>query len=448
MRIQLLVAMGLAAAAAGGGAAQGERAQGVRLEQHSWVEAEKLLTPESVVVIPLGAALKEHGPHLPLRNDLALAEYFADRVAAASAVVVTPPLTYHFYPAFLEYPGSTSLTLETSRDLTVDVVRSLARSGPRRFYVLNTGISTRRPLEAAASTLAAEGILMAFTDFGAAADAAAGSVKQQEIGSHADEIETSMMLYIDPGSVNMRLAVKDASPAPPGPVRLTRQQNAGGLYSPTGTWGDPTLATAEKGKVIVEGVLATVLRDIETVRGASLPAPGPPAPAASAPPRQVVSPDVRQPNGCTAGDERSIRHVQTSFNVAWMKRDAEAIAALWAVEGDILHVDETSERGPLAIRRNRAEQFRQKEYRHSRHVLTFGGIRCVTSTVAVVDAKWALRDVEDAAGNRLPPADGMSTLVMRKAGDNWLIEAYRYHVKPGTTQPPRLLPRPGYPDKR
>ncbi len=64
-------------------------------------------------MIPLGAALKEHGPHLRLRNDLALAEYFTARVEAASPVVITPPLTDHFYPAFLEYPGSTSLTLDT-----------------------------------------------------------------------------------------------------------------------------------------------------------------------------------------------------------------------------------------------------------------------------------------------------------------------------------------------
>ena len=91
--------------------------KGVRLEQHSWKEAEKLLSADAVVVIPIGAALKEHGPHLRLRNDLTLAEYFTDRVTRASVVVATPPLTYHFYPAFLEYPGSTSLSLDTARYL-------------------------------------------------------------------------------------------------------------------------------------------------------------------------------------------------------------------------------------------------------------------------------------------------------------------------------------------
>jgi creatinine amidohydrolase len=449
MRTYLLCAAGLAAAAAAIGAAQGRDEKGVRLERYSWVEAEKLLTPGSVVVVPLGAALKEHGPHLELRNDLTLVEYFADRVAGAAPVVMTPPLTWHFYPAFLEYPGSTSLTLDTARDLTVQVVRSLARYGPRRFYVLNTGISTNRPLEAAASALAGEGILMRFTNFGAAADAAARDVKQQQVGSHADELETSLMLHIDPASVDMSRAVKDASPAPPGAVRLTRQPNAGGLYSPTGTWGDPTLATAEKGKIIAEGIESAMLADIEALRSAPLPSarPGGPPPGGP-PPRTMVPREERQPNGCTPGAERSIRRVESSFNVAWLKHDPEALAALWAERGDILHADDYSERGPVMIRQNRAEQFRRPEYRNSTHILSFGNVRCIDDAVAVVDSKWQLRGVEDAAGNQMPNTEGQSTLVMKRAGDNWLIEAYRYNVKPGTPQPPRLLSRPGYPDKR
>jgi len=446
MRTFILVAIVLTTVL-NGNRLQEPAARGVRLEQYTWVQAEPLLTADSVVVLPLGAALKEHGPHLTLRNDLTLAEYLADRVWRASAVVITPPLTYHFYPSFVEYPGSTSLTLETARDLTEQVVRSLARYGPRRFYVLNTGISTSRPLAAASETLAREGILLRYTDFGAAAERAASGVKQQELGSHADELETSMMLYIDPAAVDMRQAVKDASPAPPGPVRLNRRQGGGGVYSPTGTWGDPTLATAEKGKILVEGIVATILADIEGLRGAPVPVPQPREAAAAARPAAPTR-GAPQPNGCMPGDERSIRRLQSAFNVAWTNHDAEAIGALWASHGDIVHADGSSERGPLQIRQNRAEQFRRKEYRGSKHILTFGNIRCVNFSVAVVDAKWELRGVEDAAGNQLPNAEGPATLVMARAGDSWLIEAYRYHVKLGSPPPPRLLPRPGYPDKR
>lgn len=118
----------------------GPRTKGILLEDLTWLEAEKILTPTTVVVIPLGAAAKEHGPHLKLKNDLLIAEYLKRRVLQRSAVVVAPTLNYHFYPAFVEYPGSTTLRLETARDMVADICRTLARFGPRRFYILNTGI--------------------------------------------------------------------------------------------------------------------------------------------------------------------------------------------------------------------------------------------------------------------------------------------------------------------
>jgi len=429
----------------------GQQPRGLRLEQYSWVEAAKALNPETVVVIPLGAALKEHGPHLRLRNDLTLAEYFADRVAAASPVVVTPPLTYHFYPAFLDYPGSTSLSLETARDTTLQLVRSLAQHGPRRFYVLNTGISTARALEPAAAALAQDGVLLRYTNLGEALERVSARVRQQEGGSHADEIETSMMLYIEPSAVDMKLAVKDLAPSS-SPMRLRRNPNVPGTYSPTGIWGDPTLATRDKGATVVEGLLSIMLQDIEAVRTAPLPA-GSAAPATAAPAGRAASAprtdsDVG-PNGCTSGEERAIRRIESSFNLAWTNKDAEALAALWSREGDIVHTDGvTTERGRLVIQRNRAEQFRRAEFRQSRHVLSFGTIRCINRSVAVVDLKWELRGVLDSAGNTLPNAEGLSTMVVQKLGEGWWIEAYRYNVRPGTPPPPRFLTRPGYPDKR
>src|SRR5499426_4805423 len=64
--------------------------KGVLLENLTWQEAEKALKPETVVVIPLGAAAKEHGPHLKLKNDWAMAEYYKRRVLKAADVVIAP----------------------------------------------------------------------------------------------------------------------------------------------------------------------------------------------------------------------------------------------------------------------------------------------------------------------------------------------------------------------
>lgn len=242
--------------------------KGVLLEDLTWVEAEKRLTPQTVVVIPIGAAAKEHGPHLKLKNDLILAEYLKKRVLAQADVVIAPTVNYHFYPAFLEYPGSTSLRLETARDLMVDICRSLARHGPRRFYALNTGVSTLRALKLSAEVLAAEGIMLRYTDTLKIVEEVEKEVSKQEGGTHADEIETSMILYMDPSAVEMKKAVKDYHPQ--GKGGLTRDPQGEGTYSPTGIWGDPTLATREKGKKVVEAKVAAILKEIEELRRAAV----------------------------------------------------------------------------------------------------------------------------------------------------------------------------------
>lgn len=231
---------------------------GILLEKLAWDQAEAVLTPERVVVIPLGAESKEHGRHLPLNNDWIMAQYLKQRVLSASPAVVAPTINYSFYPAFLEYPGSTSLTLDTARAMVIEIVRSLAHYGPKRFYVLNTGISTLKPLAQAAAELEKDGILLRYTDL--SKDSPVEAKLRQSGGTHADEIETSMMLYIAPEVVQMNKAVRDLNPDQPGP--LTRDPKGKGTYSPTGAWGDPTLATREKGQAVVEALVAEIVQDI------------------------------------------------------------------------------------------------------------------------------------------------------------------------------------------
>jgi creatinine amidohydrolase len=237
----------------------------------SWDEAEHVLTPDTVVVIALGAESKEHGRHLQLNNDFLMAEYFKNRVLASAPqnTIVAPTINYSFYPAFLEYPGSTSLSMDTARAMITDIIHSLAHYGPRRFYILNTGISTLKPLAQAVTELAKDGVVLRYTDL--TRDDPVEKKLRQSGGTHADEIETSMMLYIAPETVRMKKAVRDLNPNQPG--GLTRDPQGKGTYSPTGAWGDPTLATREKGQAVVESLVSTILKDIDDLRQTSLPAP-------------------------------------------------------------------------------------------------------------------------------------------------------------------------------
>ena len=243
--------------------------RGVVLADLTWQQAEQALRPETVVVFALGAASKEHGPHLRLDNDRTLAAYFEARLLAAADVVVAPMLTYHHYPAFVQYPGSITLRPEVARDLVVDACRSLARFGPRRFYVANTGISTLGPLREAADVLAGEGVLLHFTDLARALGEVEAAVAEQPRGSHADEIETSMILYIAPDRVDMTKAVREL------PVKqgrgFDREPGGAGTLSRSGVWGDATLARVDKGRVVVEALVAAMLDDLERLRASTPP---------------------------------------------------------------------------------------------------------------------------------------------------------------------------------
>ena len=125
-----------------------------------------------------------------------------------------------------------------------------------------------RALDPAAATLASEGVLLRYTNVLELAGSTESQLAEQEGGTHADELETSMMLYIAPETVDMSKAAKDYHPGGRG---LTRQRHGTGTYSETGIFGDATLATREKGEILTEALVAGILSEIEDLRCAPLP---------------------------------------------------------------------------------------------------------------------------------------------------------------------------------
>ena len=213
------------------------------------------------MVIPLGAAAKQHGPHLPLNNDALIANWLAESVASTSSVLVAPLMNASFYPAFVDYPGSISLNAETARDLLVETCLSLAAHGAKKFYVLNTGVSTEGPLAKAQEILEQKDLRFEYLKLGSALQSLPDGLLQQGWGSHADEHETSLMLYIAPEVVDMSKAVDDGSEGK-GPLSRSHDE---GIYSPSGVYGQATLATKEKGEAVAQALLQQVLQDIEAM---------------------------------------------------------------------------------------------------------------------------------------------------------------------------------------
>lgn len=245
---------------------------GVWLEDLTWPEAKARFDAGAVVVVPIGAASKEHGHHLPLKTDYLLARDLGRRVAEALPVVVAPVVSFGYYPAFVRYPGSQSLASETFERLLTDIFKKFIRDGVRRLAVINTGVSTEPVLRVVVRDLYEEtGVRIHTADIRMLGRKTKALMKQK-VGGHGDEAETSMILAIEPASVKMSRAVTDYGHAlsEPSTVFYTPtifdgDPRTGPDYSVMGVRGDPTLATPEKGEAILADMAAELVDGIKKI---------------------------------------------------------------------------------------------------------------------------------------------------------------------------------------
>jgi creatinine amidohydrolase len=214
--------------------------RGAWLEDLSWPEAKARFDANALVVMPVGAAAKAHGPHLPLKTDALTARALGQGLIECLPVVVAPVLGFGFYPAFTSFAGSQHLTAETFRAVVRELIGNFAAHGVRRIALVNTGVSTEKPLDEVAKG-AGDVLVLHMRLLGRAAD----SLIEHKDGGHADERETSVMLAFEPRSVRMDSLKLD------------------GPFEQTGATGDPTRATAFKG----ERLMAARVDDIVDALG-------------------------------------------------------------------------------------------------------------------------------------------------------------------------------------
>ncbi len=227
------------------------------IEHLSWDEVEAKLKGGAAALVPVGAAAKEHGLHLPMNSDEVQARWLSRELACRFDLLIWPPLTYGHYPAFADYPGSMSLSEPVFRALVLEVGSGILKWRPRRLFILDTGLSTITPVNAAIAVLGNEALHLKI-HAGARYREVRSSLGSQRYGTHADEMETSILLAIAPELVRMERAV--ASPQgseAPGPLQRSAADRPS--FSASGSYGDPTLATAAKGHLL----LAAILEDLD-----------------------------------------------------------------------------------------------------------------------------------------------------------------------------------------
>ena len=225
------------------------------IEHMMWDEVARHIANGAAAILPIGAAAKQHGFHLPLNTDRIQAEFLAGRLAERIDALIWPTLAYGYYPAFVAYAGSSTLSSATFEAVVHEIATEIIDGGCRKLFVLNTGISTLAPVERALARLDADRVMHLRIHEGPRYRRAAEQLTEQSHGSHADELETSLMLALAPHLVDIARA--EPSPAigyeAPGP--LTPSDVNSPNYSRSGSYGDPTLATSAKGEILLAAVL-------------------------------------------------------------------------------------------------------------------------------------------------------------------------------------------------
>jgi creatinine amidohydrolase len=218
----------------------------------SWTDVQAHLAGGHPVVLPFGA-YEQHGPHLPLRTDTVLANALARRVAERVGGLLLPAVAYGETSNNAGFPGTVSLSFDTVRSIALDVCTALVRHGARSLIVVNGDFGNQAPLKLAAREARERMDLpVLVVDYPGLTSIAAQVCETAPAGPgfyHADEVETSMMLSVEPHSVQMERAVAEYPAFPPTyPAAFTGLER----ISTSGVFGDPRAATAGKGSVLLD----------------------------------------------------------------------------------------------------------------------------------------------------------------------------------------------------
>jgi creatinine amidohydrolase len=152
--------------------------------------------------------------------------------------------------------------------LVTELGRTLLQGGFRRLLILNGHGGNTPALAVAAEELyASTGAAIAVASYWALAAREIAAMRESQAGGicHACELETSCLLALDPSAVRPERVARAIPRGPAGAILcdLVAESGLGPAFhardvSPTGVQGDPTMASAEKGRRFLDAIVARV----------------------------------------------------------------------------------------------------------------------------------------------------------------------------------------------
>jgi uncharacterized protein (TIGR02246 family) len=132
--------------------------------------------------------------------------------------------------------------------------------------------------------------------------------------------------------------------------------------------------------------------------------------------------------------EAAIRERVKQYEAGYNAGDADAVAAIYAVDGTHTYALGFTHRGRLEIANGLKEQF-AGPMKGTRISITPLHIRQLSSEVAVEEASFSVSGLKDPGGAALPPIKGLCLGIYQKDGDQWFAVAVQCMVPPPPPQP-------------
>ncbi|MEB3882698.1 creatininase family protein [Lyngbya sp. CCY1209] len=244
----------------------------------TWTEIAEMPDKENTVIIQPIGSVEQHGPHLPLIVDSAIATAVAGKALAqldrAIPAYALSTLYYGKSNEHWHFPGTVTLTSQTLMAVLTEVGESIYRAGFRKLVFLNAHGGQPQILDLVARDLHQQhDDFMVFPLFTWRAPHVAKelfSPEELELGIHAGDIETSVMLSILPEQVRTDRAVREFPHGLPEESLLSMEGKLPFAWvtrdlTRSGVLGDATVATAQKGDRLLESVVDSWVRAIADI---------------------------------------------------------------------------------------------------------------------------------------------------------------------------------------
>ncbi|MFP4124653.1 creatininase family protein [Coleofasciculus sp.] len=244
----------------------------------TWKDIQTMPDKENVVIIQPVGAIEQHGHHLPLVVDSAIGVGVMGKALAKLEpdipAYALPNLFYGKSNEHWHFPGTITLSAQTLLAVLMEVADSIYRAGFRKLVLMNSHGGQPQVMEIAARDIHQKyGDFLVFPLFTWRVPNVAKeliSAKELELGIHAGDAETSLMLSLLPEQVKMERAVAEYPQGLPEDSLLSMEGKLPFAWltrelSQSGTLGDPTPATKEKGDRILESLVSGWVRVIQDI---------------------------------------------------------------------------------------------------------------------------------------------------------------------------------------